>query len=61
MLGHRVEGTSRTMESVEKKNKELSKKRSEMIKSRIPKDGNQWSAYPQTEPASPKGIADKAK
>lgn len=61
MLGHRIEGTSRTQESVEKKNEELSERRSEMIKSRIPKGGNQWSAYPQERPESPKGIEDKSK
>jgi Mn-containing catalase len=61
MLGHRVEGTSRTMESVEKKNKEMSKQRSEEVKSKTPKDGNQWSSYPQTAPDSPMGIEDEEK
>ena len=61
MLGHRVEGTPRTMESTEKANKEMSKMRSEEVKSKTPKDGNQWSSYPQTAPDSPMGIEDKEK
>ena len=61
MLDHRVEGTPRTMESVEKMNEEMSKRRSEEVKQRLPKGGNQWSAYPQDHPESPKGIVDKAK
>jgi Mn-containing catalase len=56
---HSPSGTKQTQEDVEKKNKDLSKQRSQEIKSAMPKDGagNQWNTYP-AELASPKEIKD---
>lgn len=43
--GVKAEGTDKTEADVAKKNKELSKKRSEEVKSAIPKQNLQWSMY----------------
>lgn len=41
----KISGTSRTLDDVEKKNKELSKIKSEEIKKAMPKGESQWSKY----------------
>lgn len=53
MTDHKPTGTDRTEESTKKHNKELGKKRSEMIKKSVPKGENQWSSYPVKEVAKP--------
>ena len=50
---HEIHGNKRTMDEVERLNREMSKKRSEEVKAAIPTGSNQWSAYPQKELASP--------
>jgi Mn-containing catalase len=45
---HEGAGSSRSEQDVKKLDRELSKKRSQEIKSAIPKGENQWSAYPAT-------------
>lgn len=57
---HPIRGTNRTEAEVEKMNRELSKQKSEQVKQAVPSGKNQWSAYPQTELASPK-MVDSAK
>ena len=52
--GHRPQGTSRTMDEVDRLNQELSTMRSEQVKSAVPKGENQWSSYPQASLESPK-------
>lgn len=53
-VDHNPEGTSRTAKEVERMDKQMSKQRSEEVRSRLPKGENQWSSYPQTELASPR-------
>lgn len=55
-IDHKATGSKLTRQQVEKKDKELSKKRSQEVSSMIPKGENQWSAYPQTTLESPKGL-----
>lgn len=50
---HKPKGTNRSEKDVKKVDKEMSKKRSEEVKSKLPKGENRWSSYPQTELASP--------
>ena len=50
---HPIKGSSKTLEEVEKMNKELGEKRSKEIKKAVGAGANQWSSYPQTELASP--------
>lgn len=45
------QGTDRTLDGVEKKNKELSQQRSEKIKKAVPKGENQWSSYDGKSPS----------
>lgn len=45
LVDEKLEGTDRTLKSVEKKDKEMSKIRSEEVKKAIPKGENQWSTY----------------
>ncbi len=52
-------GTDRTLDSVDKKNKEMSKMRSEEVSKALPSGGNQWSAYPQEKPESPKKVVNE--
>lgn len=61
MLDQGIQGASMTQEEVEKMNEDLSKKKSQEVQDALPKGGNQWSAYPQDELASPKGIEDESK
>ena len=53
---HPIKGTSKTVEEVEKTNRELGEKRSKKIKEKVPSGENQWSSYPQKEVASPKKV-----
>jgi Mn-containing catalase len=46
LLNDKPTGTSRTMESVEEKNKAVSELRSKEVKKAVPKGEKQWSAYP---------------
>jgi Mn-containing catalase len=46
LLNDKPTGTSRTMESVEEKNKAVSTMRSKEVKNAIPKGEKQWSTYP---------------
>jgi Mn-containing catalase len=46
LLNDKPTGTSRTMESVEEKNKAVSSMRSKEVKNAIPKGEKQWSTYP---------------
>jgi Mn-containing catalase len=46
LLNDKPTGTSRTMESVEEKNKSVSTMRSKEVKNAIPKGEKQWSTYP---------------
>ncbi len=48
---------SRSDRDILKMDEQLSKQRSQEIKSKLPKGENQWSAYPQTELDSPVGKA----
>ncbi len=61
VTGHEPRGTSRTQEEVQQKNRELGKQRKEEVMSKLPKGGNQWSAYPQEGVNSPMGIETEAK
>lgn len=45
LLDQTIEGTQRTQETVERKNKELGKERSDEILSSMPAKENQWSTY----------------
>lgn len=60
MMDVQATGTSRTLEETHKKDKEMSKLRSEEVKSASPKGPNQWSAYPQEKPESPKKVLNKS-
>jgi Mn-containing catalase len=40
-------GTNVTMDAADKKTREISKMKSEEIKSAVPKGENQWSTYPE--------------
>ena len=51
-----IHGTARTQEEVSQANRELSRKRSQEIKAAVPAGENQWSPYPQKDPASPKQV-----
>ncbi|MQW00448.1 manganese catalase family protein [Sinorhizobium medicae] len=53
-INHKPEGTNRSAKEVARMDKEMSKQRSEEVRSRLPKGENQWSSYPQTELASPR-------
>jgi Mn-containing catalase len=53
---HEIKGTSKSEEDLEKKNRMLSKQRSEEVKKNLPKGENQWSAYPQEELTSPTTV-----
>jgi len=61
VVDHEPRGTSRTEDEVQKTNRELGKQRKEAVMSTLPEGGNQWSAYPQEDPASPMGIETEAK
>lgn len=51
-----VVGNSHTPKEQQKFDRELSRRRSEEVKSMLPKGSNQWSTYPQEGLASPKGA-----
>ncbi|WP_324765486.1 manganese catalase family protein (plasmid) [Sinorhizobium meliloti] len=51
---HKPSGTSRSQKDVQRLDKEMSKQRSEEIKSMLPKGENQWSSYPQNDAPRPK-------
>ncbi len=51
---HDIQGTSRTEQQVEDLDRQLSRQRSEEIASRVPREGNQWSSYPQEQLESPR-------
>ncbi|MFQ6186245.1 manganese catalase family protein [Sinorhizobium meliloti] len=53
-VNHNPEGTNRSAKDVARMDKEMSKQRSDEVRSRLPKGENQWSSYPQTELASPR-------
>ncbi len=61
VVDHEPRGTSRTEDEVQKTNRELGKQRKEAVMSTLPEGGNQWSAYPQEDPASPMGIETEEK
>jgi Mn-containing catalase len=46
LLNDKPTGTSRTMESVEEKNKSISEMKSQEVKKAVPKGEKQWSSYP---------------
>ena len=48
-----IQGNTRSMDEIEKLDLKMSEQRSGEIKSATPSGSNQWSAYPQTELASP--------
>ncbi|HEX5430583.1 MAG TPA: manganese catalase family protein, partial [Bryobacteraceae bacterium] len=54
----KVQGSPMSPEKLQQKDRELSQRRSSEIKEKVPHGENQWSAYPQTELASP-GRIDK--
>ena len=54
-IEHVSTGSRMSQKDVEKKNKMMSKMRSEEISSKVPKGPNQWSSYPQTTLDSPMG------
>jgi Mn-containing catalase len=56
LTAHQPKGTKQTLEEIEDKDREMSKLRSEEVKKATPQGGNQWSAYPQKELASPSGV-----
>ncbi len=60
LTNHPAKGTNRTQADVERLNKEMSQKRSQEVKSKIGTGGNQWSSYPQQNPASPKNVENKS-
>ena len=51
---HKPQGTQKTADDVRTMDRELSRKRSQEVKSALPKGANQWSSYPQTTLQSPK-------
>jgi len=53
-----IVGNSKSMEEVEKMDKEMSEIRSGEVKSATPSGGNQWSSYPQENVAGPAGLED---
>ncbi|MCO5963671.1 manganese catalase family protein [Sinorhizobium meliloti] len=53
-INHKPEGTNRSAKEVARMDKEMSKQRSEEVRSRLPKGENKWSSYPQIELASPR-------
>jgi Mn-containing catalase len=53
-VNHKPEGTNRSAKEVARMDKEMSKQRSEEVRSSLPKGENQWSSYPQTELSSPR-------
>ena len=44
---HEVHGNNRSLDEVDKMDREMSKRRSEEVKTATPTGSNQWSAYPQ--------------
>lgn len=56
MVEQEILGSNMSQEEVAKMNQELSEKRSEKIRSALPKGANQWSAYPQKNLKSPKDV-----
>jgi Mn-containing catalase len=56
LLDEPIRGTTRTQDDVKRRDKELSRRRSEEVKSAVGKGENQWSSYPQKELASPKHV-----
>lgn len=56
-----IKGTSHTVEEVQAKEKQLSQKRSQEVKSAVKPGPDQWSTYPQSSPAAPKGMKNKSK
>ena len=58
---HPIQGTNLTEQEVDRKNREMSQKRSQEIKSAVGHGSNQWSSYPQTDLASPKHMENTAK
>jgi Mn-containing catalase len=61
VVDHEPRGTGRTEAEVQEKNEQLSKQRSEEVKSKLPKGANQWCSYPQEGLASPMGIETEAR
>lgn len=55
-VDHQPTGSKLTQQQVAKKDKQLSKERSQEVSSMVPKGANQWSAYPQETLESPKGL-----
>ena len=53
LRGRSETGTPQTDEQVQRMNQQLSRMRSEEVKSRVPKGENQWSAYPVTDLMEP--------
>jgi Mn-containing catalase len=51
-----VAGSRHSESEVTAKNRELSKMRSEEVKAKVPKGGNQWSSYPVKSLDSPQGL-----
>lgn len=52
-VNHTPSGSTMSQEDVAQKNKELSKQRSQEVKSMLPSGENQWSSYPQQDLESP--------
>jgi len=55
-VDHQPTGSKMTQQQAEKKDKALSKERSQEVSSMVPKGANQWSAYPQETLESPKSL-----
>ena len=55
-INHQPTGSSMTEKEVTKKNRDLSKQRSEEVKSKTTAQPNQWSSYPSQSIESPMGV-----
>jgi Mn-containing catalase len=55
-INHQPTGSSMTEKEVTKKNRDLSKQRSEEVKAKTTAQPNQWSSYPQETLDSPLGV-----
>jgi Mn-containing catalase len=58
-LHHTPKTSGHSLDEIDKKNRDLSKQRSQEVRSALPQGGNQWSTYPQKELKSPMGLTDK--
>ena len=56
LTGEQIQGSSKSLDEVRNLEKKLGSMRSKEVKSGVPKEANQWSAYPQTDLSSPTKV-----